>query len=81
MITLVYFKDLDSAASLYRDTLGLEATMDVDWVKNFQVSDTSSARFVQDGKGFHQAADDKPAMLSLVTTMSMRVTSGSWMPT
>jgi len=66
-ITFFYYKDLDSAASFYRDTLGLEATMDVDWVKIFQVSATSSVGLVQDGRGFHSAANDKPAMLSIVT--------------
>lgn len=66
-IAFFYYKDLESAASFYRDVVGLEATMDVDWVKIFQVSPTSSVGLVQDGKGFHPAADDKPAMLSIVT--------------
>ncbi|MEO1201816.1 MAG: amidohydrolase family protein [Pseudomonadota bacterium] len=66
-ITFFYYKDLESAAAFYGDLLGLDATMDADWVKIFQVSTTSSVGLVKDGQGFHPAADDKPAMLSIIT--------------
>jgi imidazolonepropionase-like amidohydrolase/catechol 2,3-dioxygenase-like lactoylglutathione lyase family enzyme len=66
-VTFFYYKNLDAAASFYRDLLGLDTTMDVEWVKIFQVSATSSIGLVQDGRGFHPVSDDKPAMLSIVT--------------
>lgn len=66
-ITFFYYKDLDEAVRFYRDLVGLDATMDEEWVKIFQVSATSSIGLVLDGRGFHPVSDDKPAMLSLVT--------------
>ena len=66
-VTFFYYKDLDAAARFYSDVLGLKATTDMGWVKIFQVSATSSVGLVQDGRGFHAVADDKPAMLSIVT--------------
>ncbi|MDJ0939553.1 MAG: VOC family protein [Woeseiaceae bacterium] len=66
-ITFFYYKDLETAASFYRDLVGLNATTDTDWVKIFEVTPGSSIGLVQEGKGFLKAAADKPAMLSLVT--------------
>lgn len=66
-VTFFYYKDLGAAASFYRDLVGLDATTDMDWVKIFQVSATSSIGLVLDGRGFHPVSNDKPAMLSIVT--------------
>lgn len=66
-ITFFYYEELDAAASFYRDIVGLAATTDADWVKIFQVSNTSSIGLVKNGRGFHAVSDDKPAMLSIVT--------------
>lgn len=66
-VTFFYYEDLDTADAFYRDILGLDATMDADWVKIFQVSATSSVGLVKNGRGFHAVSDDKPAMLSIVT--------------
>ena len=66
-ITFFYYKNLAAAETFYAELLGLEKTMDEDWVKIFRITGTSSVGLVQDGKGFHAVADDKPAMLSIVT--------------
>ena len=66
-VTFFYYKDLNAAATFYRDIIGLDATMDLEWVKIFRVSATSSIGLVQDGRGFHPVSEDKPAMLSIVT--------------
>ena len=66
-ITFFYYRDLAAAETFYADVLGLEKTMDEDWVKIFRITPTSSVGLVQDGKGFHAVAKDKPAMLSIVT--------------
>jgi imidazolonepropionase-like amidohydrolase/catechol 2,3-dioxygenase-like lactoylglutathione lyase family enzyme len=66
-VTFFYYEDLDAAARFYREVLGLRATTDMDWVKIYRVSATSSVGLVQDGRGFHAVSDDKPAMLSIVT--------------
>ena len=66
-VTFFYYEDLDAAARFYREVLGLETTTDMDWVRIFQVTETSSVGLVQDGRGFHRVSNDKPAMLSIVT--------------
>lgn len=66
-ITFFYYKDLAAAEVFYSNLLGLEKTMDEDWVKIFRVTTTSSVGLVLDGKGFHAVAEDKPAMFSIVT--------------
>ncbi len=66
-VTFFYYEDLDAAGRFYREVLGLQATTDMDWVKIYRVSATSSVGLVQDGRGFHSVSDDKPAMLSIVT--------------
>ena len=66
-ITFFYYKDLAAAEVFYAELLGLEKTMDEDWVKIFRITTTSFVGLVQDGRGFHAVTEDKPAMLSIVT--------------
>ncbi len=66
-ITFFYYEDVAVAAPFYEDLLGFEKTMDQDWVKIYRITPTSSVGLVQQGHGFHDVSDDKPAMLSIVT--------------
>ncbi len=66
-ITFFYYEDLAAVAPFYERILGLEMTMDQDWVKIYRITPTSSVGLVQQGHGFHDIAEDKPAMLSIVT--------------
>ena len=66
-ITFFYYENLGEAAAFYGDILGLEKTMDEDWVKIYRITDTSSVGLVLEGKGYHSVSADKPAMLSIVT--------------
>ncbi len=66
-ITFFYYKDLQAQIPFYEGLLGLKKTMDEDWVKIYQISATSSVGIVLQGRGFHDVANDKPAMLSIVT--------------
>ena len=66
-VTFFYYEDLEAALRFYEGVLGLPVTMNEDWVKILRVTATSSVGLVLDGHGFHDVADDKPAMLSIVT--------------
>ena len=66
-ITFFYYKDLEATAPFYEELLGLEKTMDADWVKIYRITATSSVGLVLEGRGVHEATEDKPAMLSIVT--------------
>jgi len=66
-VTFFYYEDLAAAATFYGEVLQLSLTMDEDWVKIYQITPTSSVGLVKQGRGFHDVAEDKPAMLSMVT--------------
>jgi predicted enzyme related to lactoylglutathione lyase len=66
-ITFFYYKDLDAQLPFYEDLLKLEKTMDAEWVKIYRITPTSSVGLVLEGRGVHEASDNKPAMLSIVT--------------
>lgn len=66
---MLYYETIDEAARFYGETLGLEKTLDSDWVKIFQVSETSSVGVVAEGGGaYHSARPDNAVMLSIVTS-------------
>jgi catechol 2,3-dioxygenase-like lactoylglutathione lyase family enzyme len=67
-VTFFYYDDIQAAAPFYGDLLQLPLTMDAEWVKIYQVTATSSVGLVQQGHGFHEVAEAKPAMLSMVTS-------------
>jgi len=66
-ITFFYYEDLDDQVPFYEGLLGLEKTLDDDWVKIYRITSTSSVGLVKQGHGFHDVSADKPAMLSMVT--------------
>ena len=66
-VVFFYYDDIEQAATFYSGLLELEITMDTEWVKIFQITPTSSVGLVKNGRGFHQVAEDKPSMLSMVT--------------
>ncbi len=65
-VTFLYFEDLERATRFYGTTLGLQATLDLDWVKIFQLSPTSAVGLVDAENGVHRPSASKPVMLSLV---------------
>jgi len=65
---MFYYKNIDAAAEFYGKTLGLPVTLDSEWVKIFQVSETSSVGVVTEGEGaYHKARPSNAVMLSIVT--------------
>ena len=68
-IVMLYYDDISDAADFYENTLGLQKTMNEDWVKIYQLTDTSSVGVVKVGPGAYHATQEKNAvMLSIVTS-------------
>lgn len=65
-IIFFYYEQLEPAMAFYSELLGLPLSLDQDWVKIYRITETSSVGLVLQGRGFHDVAEDKPAMLSMV---------------
>ena len=65
-VTFLYFNDLAQADAFYGDVLGLEKEFDLEWVKIYKLSPTSSVGLVNATGGAHRPSADKPVMISLV---------------
>ncbi|MFQ5689816.1 MAG: VOC family protein [Gemmatimonadota bacterium] len=66
-VTFLYYKDVDAAARFYEEVLGLEKTFDEGWVRIYAVAGRASVGLVDETRGQHRTAADKPVMLSIVT--------------
>lgn len=65
---MLYYDDLGAPAEFYGKLLGLEAIMDDDWVKLYQVTPGSFVGVVKEGKNaYHKVQDKNAVMVSLVT--------------
>lgn len=65
-VTFLYFNDLAKANQFYGEVLGLELEFDLEWVKIYQLSPTSSVGLVNATEGSIRPSADKPVMVSLV---------------
>lgn len=66
--TMFYYKDLGPADHFYGDLLGLEKTLDWDWVKFYKTGPASTVGLVAEGDGgWHKVQETNAVMLSLVT--------------
>ena len=66
--TMFYYKDLGAADRFYGEALGLEKTLDWDWVKFYKTGPASTVGLVAEGDGaWHDVQDKNAVMLSLVT--------------
>ncbi|MGH9318511.1 MAG: VOC family protein [Vicinamibacteria bacterium] len=65
-VTFLYYQDLEAAASFYGEKLGLERTLDLDWVKMFRISPSAKVGLVNASGGTHRPSADKPVMVSFV---------------
>ncbi len=65
-VTFLYFNDLAKADAFYGDVLGLEKEFDLEWVKIYKLSPTSSVGLVNATRGAHRPSVDKPVMVSMV---------------
>jgi predicted enzyme related to lactoylglutathione lyase len=60
-----YYKNLESAAKFYEETLGLTLKTDHGWVKIFQITDTANIGLVDEKMGYLKPKKDKPVMITL----------------
>lgn len=68
-VVMLYYKNLAAADRFYGGTLGLEKTLDEDWVKFYRTSATSTIGLVAEGEGaWHQVQDRNAVMISIVTS-------------
>ena len=65
-VVFFYYEDLDAARTFYAQRLGLEPTLEMEWVTIYRIGPGSSVGVVQDGHGYHAVSEDRPAMLSIV---------------
>ena len=68
-VTFLYYEDLGRADAFYRDVLGLENELDLEWVKIYKLSPTSSVGLVNATRGAHRPSSDKPVMVSMVVDL------------
>jgi len=70
-VVFLYYKDIDSAARFYEDTVGLKKTFDQGWVKFYQITQYSFVGLVDSARGYHKApapGTSVPVMLSMQTS-------------
>ena len=68
-VVMFYYADLAEADNFYGQVLGLEKTLDYDWVKFYSTSETSSVGLVAEGEGaWHTPQPKNAVMLSIVTS-------------
>lgn len=65
LITFLYYRDLPTAMRFYEDVLGLELAIDQDWTKIYQVNAGGYVGLVDERRGYHRAAEDKPVMVCM----------------
>lgn len=65
-IVFLYYSDLRVAEDFFGKVLGLEKTMDKEWVKIYRTIGGSSIGAVKEGRGFHKTSPSKPVMITWV---------------
>ena len=66
---MFYYDDLQQASEFYEQILGLEKTLDFEWVKFYRISDSSHVGIVRAGDGaYHSPQSNNAVMLSIVTS-------------
>jgi hypothetical protein len=68
-VVMFYYKNLADADHFYGDILGLEKTLDYDWVKFYRTSANGTVGLVAEGDGaWHRVQEKNAVMLSIVTS-------------
>jgi lactoylglutathione lyase len=64
-ITFLYYRDLAGAMRFYEDILGLPLVIDQGWSKIYRICPGAHVGLVDEAKGMHRAATEKPVQLCL----------------
>lgn len=68
-VVMFYYTDLAAADRFYGEILGLEKTLDYDWVRFYETSANGTVGLVAEGEGaWHRVRDENAVMLSIVTS-------------
>ncbi len=64
---MLYYKDMSAPRHFYADILGLESTLEDDWVNLYRLTGNSFVGVVKEGKtAYHAVQDTNAVMLSIV---------------
>ena len=64
-ITFVYVRDLPRAIRFYEDVMGLALAIDQGWCKIYRLCDGAHIGLVDETKGMHRWAKEKPVQICL----------------
>lgn len=64
-ITFFYYRDLARAEAFYRDVMGFALAIDQEWAKILRIAGTACIGLVDESRGMHRTADEKPVQLCL----------------
>lgn len=68
-VVMLYYRELAAADQFYGEYLGLPRTMDLDWVKFFQIGPAATVGLIREGDGaYHPVRPRSSVMLSIVTS-------------
>jgi predicted enzyme related to lactoylglutathione lyase len=64
-ITFLYYRDLPGAMAFYETVMGLPLAIDQGWSKIYRICPGAHVGLVDEARGMHRAADEKPVQLCL----------------
>ena len=65
-ITFFYYNDLAKADNFYREIMGFETVVDVEFAKVYKISEGSHVGIVDGNLGSMKPTEDKPVMLTVL---------------
>ena len=66
LITFFYYNDLERASQFYRDVMGFELVIDLDFAKVYKIYDDAHVGLVDGNRGYLKAGLEKPVMLTFI---------------
>lgn len=64
-ITFFYYRDLAAARAFYEEVMGFELAIDQGWSKIMAIGGGAHVGLVDESRGMHRAADEKPVQLCI----------------
>ncbi|MBD3189043.1 MAG: VOC family protein [Candidatus Heimdallarchaeota archaeon] len=72
-ITFLYYQDLSAACKFYEKLFNFELTHDQGWAKIYKISEGAFLGLVDEKKGYFNWAQEKSAMVTLITSKAEEV--------
>ncbi len=64
-ITFLYYRDLPAALAFYENVMGFPVAIDQGWSKILHIGGGAHVGLVDETRGMHRAADEKPVQLCI----------------